>query len=88
MVLILRVMKILWIVLQTPRWLQQLQDAVDFQDDWQEMSKPRNKDSYMDPPALYDNRIKIQESKFKHLQELKTVIPESHMPSFYDNLKH
>ncbi|XP_057176831.1 uncharacterized protein LOC130545917 [Triplophysa rosa] len=36
---------------------------------------------------LYSDRLKIKELKFKHLQDLKEVIPKD-FHSFYDNLLH
>lgn len=38
-------------------------------------------------PQLYDAPIKITGQKYKHLQELKTVIPAKYH-AFYDNLEH
>ncbi|KAJ2940829.1 hypothetical protein O0L34_g10080 [Tuta absoluta] len=39
------------------------------------------------PKKLYSERIKIAESKFKHLQELKAVIDNDYHP-FYDSLNY
>ena len=61
---------------------------LNFEDDWQGLPKPRNMiQPDFDPPALFQDRIKIPESKYKHLQELKCVLPQCHHP-FYDNLRH
>ena len=38
-------------------------------------------------PALYKERLKIDANKFKHLQELKFVIPKE-MHNFYETLPH
>ncbi|XP_062301193.1 uncharacterized protein LOC134006123 [Scomber scombrus] len=55
-------------------------------DDW----RPKQQLRHTSSPAvtqLYTNSLKIEEMKYKHLQELKEVIPKD-FHSFYDNLKH
>jgi hypothetical protein len=55
-------------------------------DEWMEMPKPRNAHTE-NVVVLYNEPLKIKETKFNHLQQLKSVLPKD-FHSFYDNLKH
>lgn len=49
--------------------------------------KPFKKIANYLPPKLYNTRLKIKSSKWRHLQELRQVLPKEYH-SFYDNLPH
>ncbi|XP_054270099.1 uncharacterized protein LOC128991320 [Macrosteles quadrilineatus] len=49
--------------------------------------RPQNVDPSSKPGALYKGRLSITEKKYKHLQELKAVIPREYH-SFYENLPY
>lgn len=60
-----------------------------FEDEYKDLPR-RSKNNRVRPgprPKLYNSYQKINESKWKHLQELKSVIPPD-CHSFYDNLLH
>lgn len=64
---------------------------LNFDSDWSPMPQRRGEitclQTPMDlgPPILYPSRLKISKSKFEHLQQLKTVIPQDYH-EFYNNL--
>ena len=61
---------------------------LDFLDDLQQLPRrPRKITTVMEYPNLYSSRLKIQSSKYEHLQQLKSVIPED-THHFYDNIPH
>ena len=59
---------------------------VNYQDEWQELPMPRNI-QLKEPSVLHPDKIKIKETKFQHLQQLKNVMPKDYH-SFYDQLHH
>ena len=76
------------------RAIQYLSDStihfkLDFDHDWSALPLKRGKSALVQaqPTQLYLERRKIQESKYKHLQELKAVLPRDYH-SFYDGLPH
>ncbi|XP_045887355.1 uncharacterized protein LOC123958143 [Micropterus dolomieu] len=63
---------------------------IQHSDTWTPFSKHQFRHTTSDTPAvtpLYTESQKIKEMKYKHLQDLKEVIPKD-FHSFYDNLKH
>lgn len=66
-----------------------IQYKLNYEDEWASLPTPRGQNSSAPeaPTPLYSDSLKIQQSKYKHLQELKSVIPKDHH-SFYDNLRH
>ena len=59
-----------------------------FSDSWEEVPRPRTFVSDIQQPnQLYNEKLKIPSTKYKHLQELKSVLNKDHH-SFYDNLLH
>ena len=59
-------------------------------DDWSPMPKHQLRTATRDQPTvtpLHTGRQMIKETKYKHLQELKTVIPKD-FHTFYDHLQH
>ena len=69
-----------------------IQYKVMFRDDWTDLPQPRRvsrqgvSDEDVTPPQLYGSSLKITDSKYRHLQELKTVIPADYH-AFYDRLQ-
>ncbi|KAK3757809.1 hypothetical protein RRG08_036698 [Elysia crispata] len=59
-----------------------------FADDWELLPLPRNDVIPVNgPDRLYSSRLKIKQSKYDHLQSLKSVLlKDAH--AFYDNLPH
>ena len=49
--------------------------------------RPSQPDLQSQPTSLYSSPVKIKRDKFKHLQELKSLIPNDYHP-FYDGLPH
>jgi hypothetical protein len=61
---------------------------LNYDDAYDELPRrPRDVDPSVQPKALYKGRLPITEKKFKHLQELKSVIPKEYH-NFYDNLPY
>lgn len=63
---------------------------INHSDDWRPHPGHQLQNStsdYHTVTPLYSDRLKIKELKFKHLQDLKEVIPKD-FHSFYDNLLH
>lgn len=62
-----------------------------FDCEWTELPKPRshvaNETQQLQPKRLYHQSLKITENKYRHLQQLKAVIPRDHH-TFYDELSH
>ena len=65
-----------------------IQYTLDYDDEWASLPPPTVQNSSVEetPSHLYKDRLKIQGSNYKRLQELKSVIPKDH-PVFNDNLK-
>jgi len=67
-----------------------IQYKLNFADDYQYLPR-RSKDGHPNEEDkvddLYTNPVPIKPSKYKHLQDLKIVIPKDFHP-FYDNLIH
>ena len=60
----------------------------NFNDDLQEVPRrPKKLSGNIVFPKLYKERLKNSESKWNHLQQLKSVIPKD-CHSFYDNIPH
>lgn len=59
---------------------------LSFDQDW-EILPQRRRQVETGPKQLHGSSLKIKQSKFKHLQELKPFIPRDYH-SFYDNLPH
>lgn len=60
----------------------------DFKSEYKELPRrPKSSLFVSEFPPLYNQKIPIQASKFKHLQELKSVIPED-CHAFYDQLPY
>ena len=60
----------------------------NFSDVLQEMPRrPKKLSGNVQFPKLYTERLKISESKWNHLQQLKNVIPKD-CHSFYENIPH
>lgn len=61
---------------------------LSFEDEYIELpSRPKKLDPILEYPPLLTGPCKIEEEKWQHLQELKSVIPkDTHY--FYDNLLH
>jgi len=58
--------------------------------DWTPFSKQqlqRSTSASLAVTPLYTESLKIREMKYRHLQDLKEVIPKD-FHSFYDNLRH
>lgn len=61
---------------------------LSFDEELKELPRRPNKvNRYEIPQNLYNERLKIPDRKWQHLQELKSVIPED-CHAFYDNLPH
>lgn len=61
---------------------------LSFQDEWTDLPvRPKRLETLPDHPNLYMGPIPIEESKYRHLQELKELIPEDYRP-FYQILLH
>ncbi|KAF4514107.1 UNVERIFIED_CONTAM: hypothetical protein B566_EDAN019077 [Ephemera danica] len=59
---------------------------LNYTDEWRAMpNKARTQEFNIVP--LYEYRLPIKESKFRHLQELKSVIPKQYH-SFYESIPH
>ncbi len=63
----------------------QFKTALD--DEWQLMPRRPKQSSVPRPTKLHKAALKIKDVKFKHLQELKDVIPKDYH-HFYDSLNH
>lgn len=60
---------------------------LNFDDDFKLLPQPTTNQNILEPRVLHENRLQVSSSKWKHLQELKEVLPpDSH--SFYDNISH
>ena len=59
---------------------------LQFSDEWKSLPQPRAQNFEMNTPPLFTQSRKIVPSKFKNLQELKSVIPAD-FHGFYDNLR-
>lgn len=57
-----------------------------FTDEWNQLPQRRKKTGTGTPTKMYNSELQIAESKFRHLQELKSVIEKDHHV-FYDALK-
>lgn len=57
------------------------------ENDWKEVPAKPKPMLNLNYPALYTERTKITNRKYKDLQDLKVVIPPQHH-NFYDNLQH
>lgn len=65
-----------------------IQYKLQFDDEYKDIPRRPSKVCLdIEIKKLHTARLSIQASKFKHLQELKAVIPEDYH-SFYDNLPH
>lgn len=65
-----------------------IQIKTDFDAEWQILPvRPKNLEIIMEYPKMYTQQCKIPASKFKHLQELKSVLPRD-VHHFYDTLPH
>ena len=59
---------------------------INYEDEWKTLLKPRAVQRE-EPIVLYQTKLKIKETKYQHLQQLKTVMPRDYH-TFYDNLSH
>lgn len=60
---------------------------LDYNDEWQSLPQRRSRADVVAPQQLYKNRLPITETKYRHLQDLKSVIEGDHH-AFYDNLPY
>lgn len=64
---------------------------IDFEQEWEVLSQRRTAAAaaspFIHPKPLYKEPLKINESKYRDLQSLKTMIEKDHH-SFYDNLAY
>lgn len=62
---------------------------LDFDEEFKELPRrPKNVDWTNEAfPKLFENQLKIQKIKYKHLQEIKEIIPQDYW-DFYDALPH
>lgn len=61
---------------------------IDYNGDWQDLPvRPKQIPVILEYPRMHQQRCKIPATKWKHLQELKTVLPKD-VHYFYDNLPH
>lgn len=60
---------------------------LSFKDGYKLLPHKSNGNPPEQPMKLYNSRLAISSTKFKNLQELKSVLPKS-AHEFYDNLKH
>lgn len=61
----------------------------DFDEEYQDLPRkiiPFHFEEH-EPQKLHSNRLKLKKTKYEHLQQLKSVIPEKYH-SFYDDLPH
>lgn len=62
---------------------------IDFDDEYRDLPRkiiPFDCEKH-NPQSLHKNRLKIKKTKYEHLQQLKSVIPETYH-KFYDNLPY
>ncbi len=59
--------------------------SLDYSNDWKTLPCSFQISTLRNCPKLYSDTIPIEESKYRHLQELKSVIPLAYH-AFYDNL--
>lgn len=66
-----------------------IQFKLDFDDTWSNLPLKRNESTSIikEPSPLYQTRLKISQTKYQHLQELKSIIHTDHH-HFYDSLPH
>lgn len=65
-----------------------LKIKLNFSDGYSDLPRPvRNPSTDMAIEPLYKSRLPIEVTKFKHLQEMKVVLPRDVHP-YYDNLPH
>ena len=70
-----------------------IQYKLKFSDDWQDLPRPRRarqsiaREGQLPPPSLYQDHRPINDSKYDHLQQLKSVMPADYH-AFYDGLRH
>lgn len=64
-----------------------LKHTEEYQDLPQHRSSALKDNSTKSIPVLYQHPLKIKKEKYKHLQQLKAVIPAEYHP-FYDSLSH
>lgn len=60
---------------------------LNFDEDFKLLPQPTKDQTISEPRVLHENRLQVSKSKWKHLQELKEVLPPDSY-SFYDNIPH
>lgn len=60
---------------------------LDFDDQWEVLpQRPKKVAHFSSWPSMYTEPLKITDTKWSHLQELKKVIPKEYH-NFYDEIK-
>lgn len=67
---------------------EKIEVKIDYDAEWLDLPvRPKRMPVITKYPRMYNERCKIAAAKWKHLQELKSVLPRD-VHHFYDNLPH